>query len=52
MTSTSQELDLTHVPAVDCAPWCRTGDGHTEVLVPDDQACFGNVARIAQAKQV
>jgi len=48
MTSTSQEPDLTHLPAVDCAPWCRTGDG----LVPDDQACFGDVARIAQAKQV
>ncbi len=26
-------------PAVECAPWCQVGDGHTDVLGPEDQWC-------------
>jgi Domain of unknown function (DUF6907) len=28
--------------AVDCAPWCRDGSGHTTALHPDDQACISD----------
>lgn len=28
------------LPAVECAPWCRDGNGHTNALQPDDQACI------------
>jgi hypothetical protein len=28
------------LPAVECAPWCRDGKGHTDALDIDDQACM------------
>jgi len=27
------------LPAVECASWCATGDGHTDVHDPADQDC-------------
>ena len=30
------------LPAVECAPWCRDGSGHTAALDPHDQACIGD----------
>ena len=30
------------LPAVDCAPWCRDGKGHTAALERDDQACISD----------
>ena len=30
------------LPAVECAPWCRDGMGHTTALERDDQACISD----------
>ena len=30
------------LPAVECAPWCRDGNGHTKAVEPDDQACISD----------
>ena len=30
------------LPAVECAPWCRDGKGHTSALERDDQACISD----------
>jgi hypothetical protein len=30
-----------NLPAVECAPWCLYGDGHTDATHPDDQRCYG-----------
>ena len=30
------------LPAVECAPWCRDGKGHTAALERDDQACVSD----------
>ena len=30
------------LPAVECAPWCRDGRGHTAAFERDDQACISD----------
>jgi hypothetical protein len=37
MTATITET----LPAVECAPWCEDGTGHTDAWHPDDQWCHG-----------
>lgn len=41
MTTTISEQRTTRpaLPAVDCAPWCDDGAGHTDALFPRDQYC-------------
>jgi hypothetical protein len=34
------------LPAVDCAPWCRDGHGHTDAFHPDDQACMSETQSV------
>jgi hypothetical protein len=29
------------IPPIECAPWCKYGDGHTEQLMREDQTCWG-----------
>ena len=36
---TAQEPDLTHLPAVVCAPWCTDGTGHIHEWHAGDQTC-------------
>jgi len=30
------------LPAVECAPWCSSGDGHPDEWHPRDQACLSD----------
>jgi hypothetical protein len=36
-------LTCDRLPAVECTPWCRDGDGHTDELHPEDQWCHADV---------
>jgi hypothetical protein len=33
-----------HLPPVQCAPWCRHQNGHTDAVQPADQTCFSEPA--------
>ena len=35
-----KEILTQALQAVECAPWCRDGNGHTNALQADDQACI------------
>ncbi len=35
-----------YLPLVDCAPWCRIGDGHPNEWHPDDQWCGSEGERV------
>jgi hypothetical protein len=41
-----QMLDLSHLPAVDCAPWCTDGTGHIHEWHPSDQRCGDERTRV------
>lgn len=30
------------LPAVECTPWCKYGNGHTDEIHPDDQHCWSD----------
>ncbi len=46
MTGVTQEVDLTHLPAVDCDPWCTDRTGHIHEWHARDQTCSGEPSRV------
>jgi len=48
MTTIVSEIVTTNeqLPAVQCAPWCQDGDGHTAELSPDDQWCHSTAQHV------
>lgn len=48
MTATQIETTL---PAVQCTPWCRDGDGHTDAWHPGDQYCISESRQVALTRQ-
>jgi len=44
MTTTAEPR--TTLPAVECAPWCDEGDGHTDERFVSDQTCSNKTQRL------
>ncbi len=43
---TNMITDTSRLPAVECEPWCRVGNGHTHEWHPDDQWCSSEQQRV------
>lgn len=44
--SISEYVPTMTLPAVECAPWCQDGDGHTDALFVGDQFCMSETQRL------